>query len=213
MKIKDLNIPSMINRQLVTSGLKGTNAYDHHSRVEFVLRKFRNRKIDRVKLNELFNYIDSAFSSPEERGMHKYSITLFDDYRRKLKSKPCQGITVSCPNCKGKGHLRPRVLVDKKSTNGELIYLCDNHTNGCVSYVGVHRGDNMPLGQMAGREVRNMRVQAHKLIDKFCTGPSDTRKNLYRLLGEKLGINNFHIARLNEKGCHDLFRLLDSGWY
>ena len=60
----------------------------------------------------------------------------------------------------------------------------------CDSYVGVHDGTNIPLGRLANKEIRALKVQCHNLFDPAWKGSQKhlRRGEAYKLLARELGI-------------------------
>jgi len=73
----------------------------------------------------------------------------------------------------------------RKYGNG-MCYKC----TACDSYVGVHNGTKEPLGRLANKELRTLKVECHNLFDPIWKGPYKTlqRTAAYTKLAELLGI-------------------------
>lgn len=91
------------------------------------------------------------------------------------------------------------------------IFLCDN----CRSYVGCHP-DGRPLGLLANREMRDLKVKCHSLFDPIWKNKEVPRGKLYGRLSNILKINkkdchfgHFDVDMLNE--CLSIFQ--DEDWY
>lgn len=203
MKIKELDIGLLVNRQIRRSALHNVDNAAHVKRCERVMNKLRNRKANRVSLTDAYHVIDKLFEDHEfeEIGSHKYSLSLLFDQLRGFESKPCLGIAVTCPYCGGKGHLAPRSKVSRKAKPEQMVYVCDNFDEGCETYVSAHRGDNLPMGTMATKETRSLRVDVHCLIDKLWKSGLEGRRQVYNRLGKFLNVNNFHVANLDSEQC------------
>lgn len=107
---------------------------------------------------------------------------------------------ITCPFC--------HRLAEK--TTGEIIYpnrpdlskkeffLCEP----CGAYVGCHK-DGRPLGSLANKKTRSARQWAHSMFDPLWGKGVLRRKDAYRLLAEKLGINvdDCHIGHFNVDQC------------
>ena len=204
MKIKDLNIRLMVNHQIKLSGMANVDNNSHVMRCTAVMNKLRNRKANRVSLTDAYKVVDKMFDDPEQNGVHKYSLLLLFDNIRKYRSYPCLGVEVTCPNCGGKGHLAERSKVDSRAPAGVKIYVCDNYDNGCQSYVSTHAGDHLPMGTMATKETRTLRVKVHSAIDKLWQSGRVNRRELYNRLGSYIGMKDFHIAKLNAYQCQQV---------
>lgn len=86
-------------------------------------------------------------------------------------------------------------LYAAKGPNNVPAWLCSAYP-GCDSYVGCEKGTERALGSPAGPEVRAARVAAHRWIDRLWRNKTfPTRKEVYQLVSQALGVRNFHIAR------------------
>jgi hypothetical protein len=71
--------------------------------------------------------------------------------------------SVICPYCGSKAIFTSSTRVYRGRDYG-MIYLCPNYP-ACDSYVGVHKGTNIPLGRMANKELRLWKNRAHAVFD------------------------------------------------
>ena len=76
-----------------------------------------------------------------------------------------------------------------------MCYFCKD----CDAYVGCHQNTTQPLGIMANRELRQLRMQCHALFDPFWKEGGMTRKNAYRFLVNKTGVR--HISQTTKEEC------------
>lgn len=67
--------------------------------------------------------------------------------------------------------------------NGKC-YKCTN----CDAYVGVHTGTNVPLGRLADKKLRKLKIKAHSLFDPLWKNGGMKRGEAYHHLAKKLGI-------------------------
>lgn len=64
-------------------------------------------------------------------------------------------------------------------------YLCDD----CKAYVGVHDTKNKkPLGRLANKEMRQLKMKCHYKFDKFWKQADFKRRDCYGYLAEKLDL-------------------------
>lgn len=113
-----------------------------------------------------------------------------------------------CPECGKIAKKRRRWSLgrDSNRADNEWIYVCSDYPS-CDTYVGCHPGTDVPLGFMAGRELRLLRRKAHKALDWAWQFGGMSRTAAYRKLAEVLGISSkyfekdAHIARLDEDQC------------
>ncbi|MEJ1518211.1 zinc-finger-containing protein [Bacillus cereus] len=93
-------------------------------------------------------------------------------------------ITKSCPYCNSNViYTSNKEIYGKEIENGKC-YKCTN----CDSYVGVHKGTNIPLGRLANRELRTLKKKAHSLFDPIWETGKKKRSQAYSELAKKLGI-------------------------
>lgn len=85
---------------------------------------------------------------------------------------------------------------------GTYVFKCAN----CDAYVGTHRGTKIPLGTLANKELRNLRLQAHKVFDPCWKKGHMKRHSAYRRLSEFMGTErkDTHIAMFDEAQCRRL---------
>lgn len=95
--------------------------------------------------------------------------------------------TVICPYCN-----QPAEWVENKEIYGRnygksyMMYYC----RPCDAYVGCHNNTRNPLGTLANKELRELRKQAHRVIDPFWKEGLIERKHVYSRLRRHFG---FHI--------------------
>jgi hypothetical protein len=118
-------------------------------------------------------------------------------------------IAVICPYCGEKAD-----LVDSKEVYGKsygLIWLC----RPCDAYVGTHRNsaDHMPLGNLANKELREARKEAHKVFDRLWKQEGATRNQAYSVLAALLNIpkKKAHIGMFSLHQCQKLMKRLCEG--
>ena len=97
--------------------------------------------------------------------------------------------TVVCLTCNSQG------VFTVAGPNRVPAWLC-MHYPICDSYVGVHPGTEIALGTMANAELRAERVKAHLWVDRLWRGKkSPTRKEVYQLVAQVIGVRHFHVAQ------------------
>ena len=95
---------------------------------------------------------------------------------------------VICPKC---GKEAP--WVENKMRYGRNFgksYMC-YYCSPCGTYVGCHQNTRKPLGTMADNYTIKLRRNAHHNFDKIWKSGKVSRKEAYRLLKEKFGIEHF----------------------
>ena len=83
------------------------------------------------------------------------------------------------------------------------VWVCEHYPK-CDSYVGCHSGTDIPLGTMAGPDLRAARMRAHKSFDWIWKTKKKTRHEAYAMLQEFLGLppERAHIGMLDVEQCH-----------
>lgn len=66
-------------------------------------------------------------------------------------------------------------------------YSCPN----CHSSIGAHK-DYMPMGELADKKIRKLRVQLHNILDGVWSGGLLTRNQAYERLSNKLNLEREH---------------------
>ena len=95
-------------------------------------------------------------------------------------------IPKSCPYCGNKVSLRSNAAIYGRKYGNGKCYKC----RGCDAYVGVHTGTVIPLGRLADKELRELKITCHKLFDPSWKGPDKQikRGEAYEVLAALLGI-------------------------
>lgn len=133
---------------------------------------------------------------------------------KKIKQQGALTPPVTCPYCGSPVKLEYGYkLPDASKYKNQLIYICSRYP-ACDAYVGVHTGTTIPLGRLADRELRSLRITLHALFDKlWCkrhTGvtpeqePNMRRAAAYTWLAKEVQWNRphrVHIAHLTRRQC------------
>lgn len=84
----------------------------------------------------------------------------------------------------------------------------------CDAHVGTHRGTSIPLGTLANKSLRKLRMQTHIEFDKLWEQIDSpmTRTQAYQWLAMELDIGNIvcHIAMFDEDMCRKTLDILES---
>lgn len=90
-----------------------------------------------------------------------------------------------------------------------MIYLCNNYPK-CDAYVGVHRGTTRPLGRLANKELRELKMKVHSLFDKLWMNRGMKRSEAYALLAGLMGLKKrkCHIALFDNDMCKKAYEVL-----
>ncbi len=121
---------------------------------------------------------------------------------------------IYCCGCNGE--------VAARLTNGAEIYphRGDLHSlkfwkcDGCGDAVGCHKVHggkyNKPLGVIANREIKNWRMKIHAKLDPLWKQKAFSRKNLYKTISKRMGIEAYHTAELTTVAdCQKVLSILD----
>lgn len=98
-----------------------------------------------------------------------------------------RNIPTKCDNCGSKNvrYTTNDEIYGKIYGNGGC-YLCDD----CKAYVGVHNTKSKkPLGRLANKELRELKMRCHKLFDVFWKETNLKRIDCYGYLANKLGLH------------------------
>lgn len=102
---------------------------------------------------------------------------------------------MKCPYCGAKVVLKDATYIyhTKESRSYGYVWVCSNFPK-CDSYVGCHKGTQIPLGRVANKELRKYKSEAHKVFDRFWKSGLVSRKEAYVWLADMLHIK--------EEDCH-----------
>lgn len=115
-------------------------------------------------------------------------------------------IVIKCPYCGAQAFLRPSSAVyGTNARPGEYLYVCSKYP-ACDSYVGTHRKSLFPMGSLANGNLRNKRIQAHKVFDRLWQNGIMEKWQTYQWMQAKFGLNReqAHIAKFSEYSCDQL---------
>ena len=116
-----------------------------------------------------------------------------------------------CPYCNAPAKLmtNKEFFGDDAREPDEKLYVCSNYYKGCDSYVTTYKNTEKPKGIMANGEVRNLRIRAHKAIDKVIDSGTMTKNQIYRYLGIYFGDREFHLGKSGIYKCNETIRLMN----
>ncbi len=119
-----------------------------------------------------------------------------------MKKKRANNPVPRCPYCGSPGILRSADGIYKDNSQNAMLYVC-KHYPTCDSYVRVHRGTKIPMGTMANRQLRSLRLEAHKYFDRLHKRGYMSKDDAYHWLAATLGlpVNQAHIGMLGEYYC------------
>ncbi len=113
-----------------------------------------------------------------------------------------KGLTPVCGYCNKFSVLvsGKEVYPHRKDLFSLKFYVCDP----CGARVGVHKGTVNPLGRLANSELRSAKSEAHRYFDELWKSKLMSRKEAYRWLSGKLGIDreDCHIGMFDVDMCN-----------
>ena len=114
---------------------------------------------------------------------------------------------MTCPYCGKKAQwCENKIIYGRNYGKSYMCYYCAD----CDAYVGCHQNTQIPLGTMANKELRGLRIKAHNLIDPLWKSGKMKRGDVYKAL-VKMGIK--HISWANEidnLAKNELARLIET---
>ena len=128
-----------------------------------------------------------------------------------------------CPYCGSPIVLRGAVGIYKHGGEGTMLYVCSKYPE-CDAYVRVYPGTKIPMGSLANRDLRFLRIEAHRYFDQLYLSGIMSKDEAYGWLAGLLQapLSQAHIGYLGEYYCRQVIeecgRILDnrrrvqSGW-
>lgn len=117
---------------------------------------------------------------------------------------------MKCPYCGSKVLLKDASFIYhiNKSNSWGKVWVCSSFPK-CNSYVGCHKGTEIPLGRLANERLRTLKMEAHKQFDPIWKSGLMSRKEAYRWLADMLGIptDECHIGMFDIKMCQKVIHL------
>jgi hypothetical protein len=114
---------------------------------------------------------------------------------------------LNCPFCgKEAEWTENKAIYGRNYGKSYMCYLCRPYG----AYVGCHQNTRNPLGTMANKELREWRVKAHAVIDPLWKSGKMKRKEVYKLIQEKLG-RWIHIGESTIEDCKEVIKKLTGG--
>ncbi|MBY9079539.1 hypothetical protein KIH86_03840 [Paenibacillus sp. HN-1] len=122
-------------------------------------------------------------------------------------------IPTTCPYCNSPVILTSNAVIYGREYGNGRCYKC----TACDAYVGVHNQTTIPLGRLANREMRELKMKCHSLFDPvWKLNKSIKREFAYRCLANALGIpmNECHFGWFDrDMLLKALFVLGQTDWY
>jgi len=103
-----------------------------------------------------------------------------------------------CPYCNKEAKFcENKEIYGKNYGKSYMCYYCKD----CDAYVGTHNNTTRPLGRMANKELRNLRMKCHAKFDVLWKSGYLTRRQAYKYLSELMEMGSAHIGNFNEEQC------------
>ena len=110
-----------------------------------------------------------------------------------------------CPYCGKEAEWASNdVVYGRRYGQSFMCYYCKD----CDAYVGCHNNTREPLGTMANKELRQLRMKAHAMFDPLWQCGVMTRKKAYSVLAARLNQKIVHIAQSDENTCKQIIDIL-----
>lgn len=113
---------------------------------------------------------------------------------------------MNCPYCQ-----KEALWCENKVIYGKNLgksYMC-YHCKDCDAHVGCHKNTKRPLGTMANKELRKLRVEAHALFDPLWKRGKMSRNQVYAWLSHKMG-TVIHIGESDKETCRKIIEILST---
>lgn len=113
---------------------------------------------------------------------------------------------MKCPYC-GKNAVwgDNSMIYGKNFWKSYKCYYCKD----CDAYVWCHKNSRKALWTLANRELRQLRMEAHKIFDPLWKDQKMTRKDAYKMLSDHFWYE-VHIGQSNEQQCKAIIEFLQS---
>ena len=114
---------------------------------------------------------------------------------------------MKCPNCLNSARwCDNKEIYGKSYGRSSMCWYCKR----CDYYVGCHNNSQRPLGKMASRETRELRMACHKKFDTYWKENFTTRNEGYKWLQEimKKLPADAHIGMFEKEECEELLTLI-----
>lgn len=113
----------------------------------------------------------------------------------------------TCPYCNREAKLVTGDVVypHRPDLYTKNFWLCEP----CEAFVGCHPGTLRPLGTLATKTLRQLRLAAHNAFDPIWKSRKLKRKEAYQWLAKEMGIDvkRCHISQFNEAECEQVVEL------
>lgn len=115
---------------------------------------------------------------------------------------------VKCPYCGNQAKwCSNEEVYGRRYGKSYMCYWCKD----CDAYVGCHQNSRKPLGTMANKALRKLRMETHALIDPLWKNGGMSRRAMYQKLSVALGYD-VHVGSSNEQECRAIMRVISEGY-
>lgn len=107
-----------------------------------------------------------------------------------------------CPYCGSSVIYRSADGIYKENPRHTMLYVCSRYP-ACDSYVRVHEGTRIPVGELANQPLRTLRREAHQVFDQLYLSGLMSKQEAYLWLSEITctPLSRAHIACMREYNC------------
>lgn len=126
--------------------------------------------------------------------------------RTKRNTLPARGQQLYC-HCGRPAVLRSAEGLCRTHWEGAMAFVCSNYP-ACDSYTMAHPTTGEPMGSLAGPELRRLRAQAHKRMERIQQSGLMTKREAYEWLAYTVQapMAHAHIGHLSEYHCRMLIQ-------
>ena len=113
-----------------------------------------------------------------------------------------------CPYCNGRSEIRTLESVTGNKEAKGYAFVCKNYPS-CDSYVKMNNQTGRPLGTMANKQLRSLRIEAHIQLYRLYADGSMSRDEAYEWMAAVLNIprQDAHIGLFQEYYCRKVIAL------
>lgn len=111
---------------------------------------------------------------------------------------------MKCPYCQKEAKYGPNEeYYGRRYGRSYMCYYCKD----CDAYVGTHNNTTNPLGTMANKELRELRMKCHAMIDPLWRAGKISRGRIYQKLSDAFG-KEIHIGESDIETCLELIKTI-----
>lgn len=123
------------------------------------------------------------------------------------KRKGMKQHNLRCPYCGSGAVYRSADGIYRENKEGIMLYVCSKYPE-CDAYVRVHKGTKIPMGELADRELRNLRREAHYYFDQLYQTGIMTRDEAYRWLADQISapMSEAHFGHMGVYYCKEVIK-------